>query len=51
MPLWLGSLLTGLFLATAAWGMIKLVWRLSVVRKWQQRRELRRLRKEQERQD
>lgn len=47
-PLWLGSLLTGLVLATAAWGMIKLVWRLSVVRKWQQRRELRRLRKEKE---
>jgi uncharacterized protein (DUF2062 family) len=47
-PLWLGSLLTGLILAATAWGMVKLVWRLSVVRKWQQRRELRRLRKEKE---
>lgn len=41
-PLWLGSLLTGLLLATSAWGLVKLIWRFSVVRKWQQRRELRR---------
>src|SRR5690606_13538525 len=46
--LWLGSVLFGLLFGVLAWGMVKLAWRLSVVRKWQQRRELRRLRKEKE---
>lgn len=46
--LWLGSTLFGLLFGVLAWGMVKLAWRLSVVRKWQQRRELRRLRKEKE---
>ena len=46
--LWLGSVLFGLLFGVLAWGMVKLAWRLSVVRKWQQRCELRRLRKEKE---
>ncbi|MDF1781044.1 MAG: DUF2062 domain-containing protein [Alcanivoracaceae bacterium] len=43
-PLWLGSVLSGLLLGVIAWGSVKLVWRFSVVRKWQKRRDERRLR-------
>lgn len=43
-PLWLGSLLSGVLLGAAAWGAIKLAWRVSVVRKWQQRLAARRQR-------
>jgi len=46
-PLWLGSVLTGLLLGLASWGVIKLIWRMSVVRKWQQRAEERRARQDQ----
>jgi uncharacterized protein len=40
----LGSLLSGLLLGATAWGAIKLAWRVSVSRKWQQRLAARRQR-------
>ena len=47
-PLWLGSVLCGLILGTTSWGVVKLIWRLSVVRRWQQRHNARRQGKHQD---
>jgi len=40
-PLWTGSLVTGLVLAAMAFGTVKLGWRLLVQRRWQARKTLR----------
>ena len=44
-PLLLGSLLTGLFMSCLSYVTIHLIWRVSVIMKWRERKEIRRLRK------
>ncbi len=41
-PLWIGSLATGLVLAAIAFGLVKLTWRVLVQRRWHARKNLRR---------
>lgn len=45
-PLLLGSLLTGLFFACLSYVMIHLIWRVSVIIRWRERKEKRQLKKE-----
>lgn len=37
-PLWVGSILTGLLAGGLAWGSIKIIWRMTVQRSWDKRR-------------
>ncbi len=40
-PLYLGSILSGLFFATVSYFAIKLIWRAHIIRHWKNRREIR----------
>lgn len=44
LPLWVGGLVCGLFFGGLAWLVVRLGWRLTVIRNWQLRRETRRAR-------
>jgi hypothetical protein len=41
-PLWLGSILSGLVLGGLSWLVVKLIWRLAIIRSWSVRKNQRR---------